>query len=92
MDGRVQFPRRVNDGKGENNDCVMRAITAWCDMVLDCSVVGGRQNKLPFVFIANKLNCENIISDLATVAQNTSYHFYWNVHGAQEQCKIWARF
>ena len=82
----------MNDGKGKNNDCVLRAIMAWCDVVLDFSVVGGRQNKLPFVFIAKEFNCESIISDLATVAQTTSYQFYWNVHSAQEQCKVCARF
>ena len=82
----------VNDRKGENNDSQSRAITVWCDVVLDCLVVGGRQNKLPSVFIAKEFNCENIISDLATVAQNTSYQIYWNVHGAQEQCKIWESF
>ena len=58
---------------------------ACCGAVLDYSVVSGRKNKLPSVFIANKFNCEKLILDIATVAQNTSYQFYWNVHGAQEQ-------
>jgi len=71
----------VDDGEGENNDCKMRAIMACCDAVLDCSVVSGQKNKLPSVFIANKFNCENLILDIATVAQKTSYQFYWNLHG-----------